>query len=101
MQPSAPEIQDSKRVSFDKFREEVITDYRHACESRQVSLLGRKEVLSGKAKFGIFGDGKEVVQVAVAKSAAALWAADYLMTAGDVKKVLVLSPLSTLDRVKE
>ncbi|MFM7840186.1 MAG: thiamine pyrophosphate-dependent enzyme, partial [Chitinophagaceae bacterium] len=68
MQPSAPEIQDSKRVSFEKFREEVITDYRHACESRQVSLLGRKEVLSGKAKFGIFGDGKEVVQVAAAKS---------------------------------
>ncbi len=42
-------------------------DYRLACESRQASLLGRKEVLTGKAKFGIFGDGKEVPQVAMAK----------------------------------
>ena len=42
-------------------------DYRSACESREASLLGRKEVLTGKAKFGIFGDGKEVPQVAMAK----------------------------------
>src|SRR5205085_1935110 len=41
--------------------------YRLCCESREVSLLGRKEVLTGKAKFGIFGDGKEVAQVALAK----------------------------------
>src|SRR5450432_1474251 len=54
-------------LSFDKFREEVLRDYRIVCESREASLLGRKEVLTGKAKFGIFGDGKEVAQVAMAK----------------------------------
>lgn len=57
----------SEKLSFDKFREEVLGDYRMACESREASLLGRKEVLTGKAKFGIFGDGKEVPQVAMAK----------------------------------
>lgn len=46
----------------------ILDDYRIACESRQVSLLGRKDVMGGKAKFGIFGDGKEVVQVALARS---------------------------------
>lgn len=46
---------------------EVIHDYRLAYQSRQVSLIGRREVLSGKAKFGIFGDGKEVAQLAWAK----------------------------------
>ncbi|MCX6248141.1 MAG: thiamine pyrophosphate-dependent enzyme [Bacteroidetes bacterium] len=51
--------------SFDK--EVVLNDYRFACESRQASLLGRREVLTGKAKFGIFGDGKEVAQIAMAK----------------------------------
>jgi len=56
-----------ERLSFDNFRNEVLNDYRLACESRETSLLGRKEVLTGKAKFGIFGDGKEVAQVAVAK----------------------------------
>jgi len=56
-----------EKLSFDKFREEVLKDYRLACESREASLLGRKEVLTGKAKFGIFGDGKEVPQVAMAK----------------------------------
>ncbi len=55
------------RLSFEEFRKEVINDYRLACESREVSLLARKEVLTGKAKFGIFGDGKEVAQVAMAK----------------------------------
>jgi pyruvate/2-oxoglutarate/acetoin dehydrogenase E1 component/TPP-dependent pyruvate/acetoin dehydrogenase alpha subunit len=54
-------------LSFDHFREEVLKDYQLVCESREASLLGRKEVLTGKAKFGIFGDGKEVPQVAVAK----------------------------------
>src|SRR6476469_653919 len=54
-------------LSFDSFREEVLQDYRWACISREASLLGRKEVLTGKAKFGIFGDGKEVAQVAMAK----------------------------------
>jgi pyruvate/2-oxoglutarate/acetoin dehydrogenase E1 component/TPP-dependent pyruvate/acetoin dehydrogenase alpha subunit len=57
----------SEKLSFDKFREEVLRDYRMACESREASLLGRKEVLTGKAKFGIFGDGKEVAQIAAAK----------------------------------
>ncbi|SFE82073.1 Pyruvate/2-oxoglutarate/acetoin dehydrogenase complex, dehydrogenase (E1) component [Chitinophaga sp. CF118] len=55
------------RLSFEEFRKEVLNDYRLACESREVSLLARKEVLTGKAKFGIFGDGKEVAQVAMAK----------------------------------
>lgn len=49
------------------FIEEVVNDYQLACESREASLLGRKEVLTGKAKFGIFGDGKEVAQIAMAK----------------------------------
>ncbi len=49
-------------------REEVLSDYRIAFESRQVSLMGWNEVFSGKAKFGIFGDGKEVAQVAMAKA---------------------------------
>ncbi len=48
-------------------REEVLRDYRIACESRQLSILGRREVLAGRAKFGIFGDGKEVPQLALAK----------------------------------
>ena len=56
-----------ENLSFDKFRQEVLGDYRWACISREASLLGRKEVLTGKAKFGIFGDGKEVAQVAMAK----------------------------------
>lgn len=56
-----------EKLSFDRFREEVLNDYRLACESREASLLGRKEVLTGKAKFGIFGDGKEVPQVALSK----------------------------------
>lgn len=54
-------------LSFDHFRTEVLNDYRIACISREASLLGRKEVLTGKAKFGIFGDGKEVPQLAMAK----------------------------------
>ena len=57
----------AEKLSFEKFREEVLTDYKLVCESREASLLGRKEVLTGKAKFGIFGDGKEVAQVAMAK----------------------------------
>jgi len=56
-----------ENLSFEKFREEVLGDYRWACISREASLVGRKEVLTGKAKFGIFGDGKEVAQVAMAK----------------------------------
>ncbi len=56
-----------EKLSFDHFRQEVLNDFRLACESREASLLGRKEVLTGKAKFGIFGDGKELPQVAMAK----------------------------------
>ncbi|HYK47412.1 MAG TPA: thiamine pyrophosphate-dependent enzyme [Parafilimonas sp.] len=54
-------------LSYEDFRLEVVSDYRLAFESRETSFLGRKEVLTGKAKFGIFGDGKEVAQVALAK----------------------------------
>jgi pyruvate/2-oxoglutarate/acetoin dehydrogenase E1 component/TPP-dependent pyruvate/acetoin dehydrogenase alpha subunit len=54
-------------LSFDNFRNEVLKDYKICCESRETSLLGRKEVLTGKAKFGIFGDGKEVAQIAMSK----------------------------------
>ena len=58
---------DASELSFEDFKAIVIDDYRIAVESRQASLLGRKEVLTGKAKFGIFGDGKEVPQLAMAK----------------------------------
>ncbi|HRN58211.1 MAG TPA: transketolase, partial [Agriterribacter sp.] len=61
------DILSEEKLSFDRFREEVLNDYRLACESREASLLGRKEVLTGKAKFGIFGDGKEVPQIALSK----------------------------------
>src|SRR3989338_3017164 len=54
-------------VDFETFKNEVINDFRIACESREASLLGRREVLTGKAKFGIFGDGKELAQIALAK----------------------------------
>ncbi len=55
-------------MTFEEFKNEVLGDYRIACISREMSLLGRREVLTGKAKFGIFGDGKEVAQIALAKS---------------------------------
>ncbi|WP_281239779.1 alpha-ketoacid dehydrogenase subunit alpha/beta [Flavobacterium praedii] len=54
-------------LTFEDFKTEVLNDYRIAIISRECSLLGRKEVLTGKAKFGIFGDGKEVPQLAMAK----------------------------------
>ncbi len=63
--PKEKNIQE--RINYDDFRQTVLRDYRIACESREVSLLGRKEVLTGKAKFGIFGDGKEVPQIALSK----------------------------------
>ncbi len=56
-----------EQLSYEHFRTEVLKDYRMACLSREASLMGRREVLTGKAKFGIFGDGKEVAQVAMAK----------------------------------
>lgn len=55
-------------MSFQDFKKEVLNDYHIAYSSRQASLLGRKEVLTGKAKFGIFGDGKEIAQIAMAKA---------------------------------
>jgi TPP-dependent pyruvate/acetoin dehydrogenase alpha subunit len=54
-------------LTFEDFQTEVLNDYRIAMISRECSLLGRREVLTGKAKFGIFGDGKEVPQLAMAK----------------------------------
>ncbi len=56
-----------KFKSLNLEKEEILQDYRIAFQSRQASLLGRREVLTGKAKFGIFGDGKEVPQLAMAK----------------------------------
>ena len=60
-------VSEQDMLSFEAFRSSVIADYRLALVSREVSLLGRREVLTGKAKFGIFGDGKEIVQIALAK----------------------------------
>jgi 2-oxoisovalerate dehydrogenase E1 component len=57
----------SEKISKDKFRDSVLSDYRLAYMSRETSYLGRREVLTGKAKFGIFGDGKELPQIALAK----------------------------------
>jgi pyruvate/2-oxoglutarate/acetoin dehydrogenase E1 component/TPP-dependent pyruvate/acetoin dehydrogenase alpha subunit len=61
------DIQSTAKLSFESFKDSVLHDYYIACLSRETSLLARKEVLTGKAKFGIFGDGKEVAQVAMAK----------------------------------
>jgi pyruvate/2-oxoglutarate/acetoin dehydrogenase E1 component/TPP-dependent pyruvate/acetoin dehydrogenase alpha subunit len=55
------------QLDFNSFKQQVINDYLLACTSREASILGRKEVLTGKAKFGIFGDGKELAQIALAK----------------------------------
>jgi len=61
------QIMQKKELSFEDFRQVVLNDYRLGRISRETSLLGRREVLTGKAKFGIFGDGKEVAQIAMAK----------------------------------
>lgn len=58
----------NSNLSFDEFKQQLINDYQIAVTSRECSLLGRREVLTGKAKFGIFGDGKEVPQLAWAKA---------------------------------
>ena len=63
---SETQIKDS--ISFEDFKAQVMADYKIAVTSRECSLLGRREVLTGKAKFGIFGDGKEVPQLAMAKA---------------------------------
>ncbi len=62
------EVVNNQKLSFADFKNEVLNDYRIARISRECSLLGRREVLTGKAKFGIFGDGKEVPQLAMAKA---------------------------------
>lgn len=62
-----PESRASNALNFEEFKTEILADYRLANSSRHASLIGRKEVLSGKAKFGIFGDGKEIAQIAMAK----------------------------------
>lgn len=54
-------------IDFEAFQQTVLADFKLACVSREASLLGRKEVLTGKAKFGIFGDGKELAQIALSK----------------------------------
>ncbi len=61
-----PKTKGTVALPLDK--EEIIKDYRLAYQSRQVSLIGRREVLSGKAKFGIFGDGKELANIAIARA---------------------------------
>jgi pyruvate/2-oxoglutarate/acetoin dehydrogenase E1 component/TPP-dependent pyruvate/acetoin dehydrogenase alpha subunit len=61
-----PEQSEQTRTQFT--RESILDDYRVAYRSRQASLIGRKEVLTGKAKFGIFGDGKEIAQLAMARA---------------------------------
>ena len=58
----------TKNITQEYNKEEVLRDYRIANESRQASILGRKEVLGGRANFGIFGDGKEIPQLAMAKA---------------------------------
>jgi pyruvate/2-oxoglutarate/acetoin dehydrogenase E1 component/TPP-dependent pyruvate/acetoin dehydrogenase alpha subunit len=60
-------VENTTSLDFQTFKTEVLNDYRLACFSREASLLGRKEVLTGKAKFGIFGDGKELAQIALSK----------------------------------
>ena len=62
------ETQNKVEITFEDFKAEVLNDYKIATISRECSLLGRREVLTGKAKFGIFGDGKEVPQLALAKA---------------------------------
>lgn len=58
---------ETQQISFQDFKNSVINDYRLGRISREMSYLGRREVLTGKAKFGIFGDGKELPQLAMAK----------------------------------
>lgn len=68
MKMSGDPDQGEGQLTFEEFKQQVIADYRLAIISREASLIGRKEVLRGKAKFGIFGDGKEVAQIALAKT---------------------------------
>src|ERR1051325_9835484 len=61
-------MEPAQTAALNSYKSQVLEDYRLVNISRQASLLGRKEVLTGKAKFGIFGDGKEVAQIAMAKA---------------------------------
>ena len=63
-----PNNKNASELSFEEFRKQVLDDYKLAHISRNCSVIARREVLSGKAKFGIFGDGKEIAQIAMAKS---------------------------------
>jgi len=66
--PTKSSVINLDKLSFSEFKREVLHDYKIAVISRECSLLGRREVLTGKAKFGIFGDGKEIPQLAMAKA---------------------------------
>ena len=66
-QTNEMETKEVNKITFEEFKNQIINDYRIAFLSREVSLLGRREVLTGKAKFGIFGDGKELPQIAMAR----------------------------------
>lgn len=61
------QTQTENKLSFQEFKNQILEDYRIAQLSRETSLLGRREVLTGKAKFGIFGDGKEIPQIAMSR----------------------------------
>ena len=61
------ETKEVNKITFEEFKSQIINDYKTAFMSREVSLLGRREVLTGKAKFGIFGDGKELPQIAMSR----------------------------------
>lgn len=65
--PKIATVSKSERLSFEEFKKAALDDFRLAVASREASLIGRREVLTGKAKFGIFGDGKELAQIAAAK----------------------------------
>ena len=58
---------ETQQISFQDFKNQILEDYKLGRISREMSYLGRREVLTGKAKFGIFGDGKELPQLAMAK----------------------------------
>lgn len=62
------DLQSNNDISFEDFKVQILNDYEIAVISRECSLLGRREVLTGKAKFGIFGDGKELPQLAMARA---------------------------------
>jgi pyruvate/2-oxoglutarate/acetoin dehydrogenase E1 component/TPP-dependent pyruvate/acetoin dehydrogenase alpha subunit len=68
MPKSINKSEENNPIAFEEFKQEVLQDFKIAVISREISLLGRKEVLTGKAKFGIFGDGKELPQIALAKA---------------------------------